>query len=341
MTRRGERLTRVALRLGLLLAGVSGAWTAYDAVTGDAAYAAEPTPTVTVIGTVDLLQGLLTDGLPATPTADPSGTAAPSTETGEATPDTPPPAASTQPTSPPPAPPQRTTGDAPPQRTARDIPPHRTAWHTPPHRTARDTAPYRRPAAAPARPGPTSHRATKSPPPTGGPSRARPAKPAATAPRPVTAKVVKPGLRPRKPVRGSAKPPAGPPDQAGAPAENAPPPGRAAPAATTPEHADRTPGADVAPSRPDAAVRQWSPLEADTPLGRLAHPLRSDADYLPPGPGPVPVPSSAGSSGAAHSDVAEGSAAAWTPPAVRGQRCRPDHPAGLSSRSPRPGTRPA
>ncbi|SCG68971.1 hypothetical protein [Micromonospora inositola] len=262
MRRRGERLTRIALRLGLLVAGVTGAWSVYDAVTGDTAYAADPPPAVTVTGPVDLLRDVRSHVLPPTDRPDPPGAAMPPTRNRGATP----PAASTRPAPPPLA-------------------------H--PHRTAPGAPPHRRPAAAPARRAPT-------------------------------------------PVPGT-----GPTDRADPPVDEAagPPPGRTAPAAPTPEHAGRPPNADVTKRRPDTAVRQWSPRETDGTHRRPAPPLRSDIDQLLLGS--VPDPSSAGSSGAPHCDAAVASAAAWTPPVVRRQRCHQARPDGLSSRSPRPGTRPA
>ncbi|MBM0230113.1 hypothetical protein, partial [Micromonospora sp. ATA51] len=67
-----------------MVAGVTGAWCASDAVAGDAAYAADPAPAGTVTGAVDdLLRDLLSPVL-ATPPADPSGAAVPSTGTGGA-----------------------------------------------------------------------------------------------------------------------------------------------------------------------------------------------------------------------------------------------------------------
>ncbi|MEU2637220.1 hypothetical protein ABZ591_21895, partial [Micromonospora fulviviridis] len=59
MTRRGGRLTRVALRLGLLLGGVAVAWGAHEIAAGAAAQAAERPPA----GPLTAAVGLLTDTL--------------------------------------------------------------------------------------------------------------------------------------------------------------------------------------------------------------------------------------------------------------------------------------
>ncbi|MEU1689806.1 hypothetical protein ABZ452_31340, partial [Micromonospora sp. NPDC005707] len=55
MTRRGGRLTRVALRLGLLLGGVAVAWGAHEAATDSAAHAADRPPATPLTAVVDLL----------------------------------------------------------------------------------------------------------------------------------------------------------------------------------------------------------------------------------------------------------------------------------------------
>ncbi|WP_406045263.1 hypothetical protein OG799_12770 [Micromonospora sp. NBC_00898] len=284
MTRRGERLTRLALRLGLLLAGVTGAWSAYDAVTGHAAYAADPAPAVTVTDPVTMLRDALSAVLPTTPTTGPT---APRTGTGGAQPDpAPPPTASTRPA--PRTSDHRTAPDAP-RRTTRDAPPRRVTRHAPPHR---------RPAARSARPGLPPDRATRAPSRSGEPSRIGPAEPGAGILDPVAAGVVAPvaaGLRPA-PSAGATKQPA-------------------------------------------ATARHGSPPRAGGTPHRTTHPLRSHADHLPVPP--VPSPSSASSAGAPHGDAADTPPAAWAPPAVRGQPSRPAGPAALSSRSPRPGTRPA
>ncbi|PWU54365.1 hypothetical protein DLE60_29880, partial [Micromonospora globispora] len=54
MSRRGGQLTRVTLRLGLLVGGMAAGWCAYSAVTSDAAYAADAPHAVTVNGTAHL-----------------------------------------------------------------------------------------------------------------------------------------------------------------------------------------------------------------------------------------------------------------------------------------------
>ncbi|WP_200210333.1 hypothetical protein [Micromonospora coerulea] len=404
MTRHGGRLTRLALRLGLLLAGVSGAWIAYDAVTGDAAYAADPAPAGTVTRTVDLLRAVPSPVLRTTPTdrSDRSAVAVPPTRTDGPTPDPPPPAASTRPA---PAPLTR------------------------PDHAARGTSPQRRPGAAPTRPAPRSGRATTSPSPTGEPIRVRPAEPAsarlhavsgqvvkqvATGLRPVTRPVssgplrpvaaglrpvttpvvdglgpvlnpvwrglgpvwrglgpvwrglgpvwrglgpvlrpLDPVLEPLDPVReilqpstGAPAPPPIPgpgllPTEVGTPPDSprGTPPGHATAAAPPLEVAGRTPSTAAATPQPAATVRHWSPHAGGGGHRHPGNPLRSNAGHLPLAL--VSAWSSAGSPGASHSVAANASAGGWTPRVVMGRPCRSARPDGLSSRSPRPGTRPA
>ncbi|MGW4297058.1 hypothetical protein ACWEH1_29040, partial [Micromonospora chersina] len=59
MTRRGARLTRVALRLGLLLGGVALAWCAHEVAAGAAAHAAERPPSGPLTAAADLLTDTL------------------------------------------------------------------------------------------------------------------------------------------------------------------------------------------------------------------------------------------------------------------------------------------
>ncbi|GAA4562940.1 hypothetical protein GCM10023176_05800 [Micromonospora coerulea] len=383
MTRHGGRLTRLALRLGLLLAGVSGTWIAYDAVTGDAAYAADPAPAGTVTRTVDLLRATSSPVLGTTPTdrSDRSAVAVPPTGTDGPTPDPPPPAASTRPA---PAPSTR------------------------PDHAPRGTSPQRRPGAAPTRPAPRSGRATTSPSPTGEPIRVRPAEPASAGLHAVTGQVVKqvatglrpvtrpvssgllrpvaaglrpvttpvvdglgpvlnpvwrglgpvllpldPVLEPLDPVREILQPstgapaprpipgPGGLPTEVGTPPDSptGPPPGHATAAAPPLEVAGRTPSTAAATPQPAATVRHWSPHAGGGGHRHPGNPLRSDAGHLPLAL--VSDWSSAGSPGASHSVAANASAGAWTPRVVMGRPCRSARPEGLSSRSPRPGTRPA
>ncbi|MGY0008191.1 hypothetical protein ACW0Q9_30305, partial [Micromonospora sp. I033] len=78
MSRRAGRLTRVALRLGLLLGGVAAAWGVHEVAAGAAAHAAERPPAAPLTATVDLITDVLGPVLgavtpPAEDAARPSG----------------------------------------------------------------------------------------------------------------------------------------------------------------------------------------------------------------------------------------------------------------------------
>lgn len=200
MVRRGGRLTRVTLRLVLLLGGVAVAWCAHEIATAGAAQAAgRPTP-------VDAAAHRSTDALNPPcghhrPALDPTR---PTRSTGEHLP------ASASRSRPTPHRPTHVTGTPPPRHRAA----HRPARHEPadhPPATAGRPAPPSpvgsplRPAPLPARLVPASHPATEVPPATGllRPGADAVPVPHTAASRPVTGPV---GAGPPDPVAGAPRP---------------------------------------------------------------------------------------------------------------------------------------
>ncbi|MEH1057566.1 hypothetical protein V6U89_20460 [Micromonospora sp. CPCC 206171] len=165
---------------------------------------------------------------------------------------------------------------------------------------------------------------------------------------------LEPVLRPLEPVLGALRPAeVAPPVErapgAGGTAEPAPgvtgtagrPPGATTtapptpPAAMPPTGEART-GAALAGPAPTRAVA-WSPAGAgDDPV---RHPVRPD--LIPHHGAPATDTGGVGSAGGVHPPAADASTVAWTPPATGLRLCRPDAPAPLPSRCPRPGSRPA
>ncbi len=360
MTRRSGQLTRVALRLGLLLGGVVAAWGAHEIATADAAYAADrPAP---VSATVDLVTGVLGPLLGSEPVTGP-GHPAPATDVH-------PPA---------PAPPSRSTPERPTQVTG-------APWsrHRPAHRPARHT-PTDRPSAPAGRPGPPTS-ANDPIRPTTRPAHAvpAPAGPATGTRRPVTelAGVLGPvagALRPvtdpiredlLAPVADALRPVTGPLGSIVALAWDALKPvrdpldpvlgplypGSEVPPAAPPAPADQL-GGPPSPSRPvvdpvpaavpghAASTPAWSNTASDGPApgrpGRPDHPrpLRSDLAHRPGTY--TPGTHNPDTAGAGHGELADAAAPGWAPPAEWGRRCHPTGGGLLPSRSPRPGTRPA
>ncbi|MEV0726291.1 hypothetical protein AB0I37_26355 [Micromonospora purpureochromogenes] len=180
----------------------------------------------------------------------------------------------------------------------------------------------------------------------------KPLKPALKPLKPVL-KRLKPVLKPLKLALGSlrpakAVPPAGREPGADGTARQAPTAagtvGRPSGAATT---APPTPSATVPPTGPprtDAALADtartraaWSAAGAGT--DPVSHPGRPDV--IPHRGAPATDTGGVGSAGGGHQPAADASTVTWTPPATGLRRCRPDGPAPLPSRCPRPGSRPA
>lgn len=334
MSRRGGQLTRVTLRLGLLFGGVVAGWCAYNAISGDAAYAADAPHVVTVDGTADRLPISLSPVIRPTATTESPEASTGSTSTsgdgGAAT--------STEPSQ------VRTLSQ--------------DGWGSHPDRATTPrtgkTTPGRpeRPAATPP---------ARTVPPGTAPTRSAGSAPVTPAPHPGATSGAGPVLNPERPAPGAASRPAEPPVPIPQPPVNTPaapavddaaeptvPDPAAAPIDSVPDASASTPapaaphlsfGLAIAPHHEHAAGA-WSARHTNAVATRpVFDPIRSDVD---PAPGiPTSSPGSVGTSSAGHSEAAETSAVNWTPPAVRGQRQRPAPAVDLPSRSPRPGTRPA
>ncbi|SCL29186.1 hypothetical protein GA0070624_3835 [Micromonospora rhizosphaerae] len=305
MSRRAGQLTRVALRLGLLLGGVVCAWSVYEAATGHIAYAHDAPPAISADGTVHWAAGhvwtphspVVRDIADRKKACDRS---APVTgRIGKA-------AGTKQPWA-------STSQRSGPQS------------HSRPRPKAAETSDRLDPDAAPAqRAAPPRWAAAKS-----GSQQAKPASPKT---KPVVAKVVapvsadaEPGTDPKKPRKGGKVDPR---------ADQAKSPHRQATRTSTRVGHSTTVGLTARPT----AARGWSVAGDDAGGPPVPHPVRPDVAPEAAAPG---VPSSVGSGGSVYGSAADTSAGAWTPPALRGHRCRPTRSAALSSRSPRPGTRPA
>lgn len=360
MSGRGEQLTRVALRLGLLIGGMAGAWSAYDAVTADVAHATDAPHTVTVDARAGSLPSPLsrlagstearTDPPQSAETPDPTSGAgdevaatppdAPSGEGTEATPTTDP---------------HRTTAPTPNRRTRCEAPDHRAGPSpTTTRRTTPGTTPARARGKAPATIGdrPITKPVFRSPSPAPGPA----PRPHPTAPRPHD-----PVPPPAEPAPGTPDrptgPPAPPPVDRGVddPAEDADPPTAptepAEPTAPSATAVGQTTGTQITVTHRDPATGHWSPavdrergghpdvvriVASTDPAPRPARPDIEPSPVTPTAPG-----NSAGTSHAAHGEAADAAAVGWAPLLARGEACRPARADALSSRSPRPGSRPA
>ena len=347
MSRRGGQLTRVTLRLGLLLGGMVAGWCAYNAITGDAAYAADAPHAVTGNSTANHQRISPSSERRLTgPTQRRKGAArVPSATAGGGT------ATSTDPS-------RVSTGSragwkAHPDRSTSPPPRHRGGTAAPDH-AARPTA------------GTPGRKGTEN---------AQGRVPAAGAGRPVAKP--HPGAAHGR-GRAGAGEEQGPGDEPGPNAE--PPVSRHIPptrngaknAAETP-----VPGPKARPIDANRVVRpaprlapavrvivglltvpqrhvkagEWSPPKAEpaTTRGPADPTTVAIVQGNVPGPGaepapdaPAPRPASVGVSNAGHCDTTDAPTAVWMPPAVPAQRYRPDRAGGgLPSRSPRPGTRPA
>lgn len=337
MSRRGGQLTRVTLRLGLLLGGIVAGWSAYSAVSADAAYAADAPHAVTVNGTADLPRISRTPDLRLTETTQSAETSVrfPSASGDGGT---------------------VTTADRSRVSTG-----SRAAWGSRPDRPTTSSPRHRTEKAAPDRP---DRPAARTPARTGSgtePTGSRvPATPTAHVGRPVAKPGTGPVPEPGRPGTGTTRP-----VDSHVPKPEAKDDAHALPG---PKEAAKTPSRDPGKSRAEptliartargltpavpvivgllavphrhAKAGDWSPPQAGgATTGRAPDPTRPDAE---PAPGaPAPHPGSVGTSQAGHGDAADASGAAWTPPVALAQPCRPDRAGDLPSRSPRPGTRPA
>ncbi|MFC4150111.1 hypothetical protein ACFO0M_27980 [Micromonospora mangrovi] len=381
MGRRSGRVARLALRAGLVLGGVLCAWSAYDTLTVDAAYAADAPPAGVVVDVPGLLRTTLSPVLGAvTATSPPS--------------DSPPPGAGVSPAGAGGTPATDTrsshaaasTGGARPSAGPPGRPSGRRAGAGADRRAA---DPLRRGAQAP-RPAGLGKPARSSTSPTGDglplvtgaaqvlspvtePIRARLVAPVAAIVAPVAAPLVgavrpvldpalaalspvrdplAPVLRPLDPVLAILQPvdPAPPPAEGPAgtppapqPAPPAgPPPTAAAPAAVPPTAARpvRTVGPD---ERSTPRVRNAGAGTATAAPGTAGRSAPRDAvPQQTPAPGPAAPPPGAGGTGSLHDGgPADATADTWSPGTGPGGPRRREPGAGLHSRSPRPGTRPA
>ncbi|MGC1215674.1 MAG: hypothetical protein WA890_31010 [Micromonospora sp.] len=337
MSRRGGQLTRVTLRLGLLVGGMVAGWCAYSAVCGDAAYAADAPPRVTANGTTDLPRISLSPDLRLTETqsAQTSVRFRPVTRDGGTV----------------------TTAD--PSRVSTGS---RAGWEPRPDGPA--TSPrHRTEKAAPARPDrPAARTPAKTGPGTEPTRSPTPATPTARVRRPVAKPDTGPVPSPVRPGTGTSRPvDSDVPSLEPQDDTHVPPASRGTEDATEPPSPDagQTPAGPtpiartargLAPAVPvivgllavphrHAKVGDWPPPQGEATAGRAPDPTPPDAE--PASETPAPRPGSVGTSQAGHADAADTSGAAWAPPVTLAQRCGPDRAGDLPSRSPRPGTRPA
>jgi hypothetical protein len=336
MGRLSRDVARLTLRSALLVAGVVCAWSAYDAITHDAAYAAEAPRPAVLDGLVGSVTSLLDTSLPAVPAL-----------LREAPPSRPEPILS--------GPPPRSTEAKPGATHPRPSAP--TAGGAAKARTAGGStvvrAPLRRPVAAPTRPGstdpvgvkPVTSALTDLVTPVLADLQTRLGVPIGAIVRPVTQPVIDtlaPVLGPvlqvlQPPV---ASPPA-PPEVPGDGAEGTPPPpGGATPPASppslTPSHRD----AVHRPARPEAIMTGGSrvaPVAEQTRARGAVPPPHDDLTPLEP----AGSTSSIRGSGGGHGATADASLRPWTPPVLQPQHSSRASGDRLVARWPQPGTRPA
>ncbi|MGR6319464.1 hypothetical protein Q2K19_28585 [Micromonospora soli] len=328
MSRRGERLARVALRLGLLLGGAVAVWGAHELATAGTAYAADRPPAIRA--TTDSFTHVRT-----TPDAEAASRARAGSgdggvaRTAGATATTP--AGSLRVTAPTTRWPSWSTGSEPARSATvpAGTPRAPRAVH---HHECRPTDGPAGPDRTPVRPAPKPGHAPK------------PADEPGPAPAPKPGHTPNPGHAPKPadPVPHD-RPPAADPPTPPAHGVEAPSPGQPGAAGPTglgrvlpAPHADHALGnSSTARSRSTAA--SWSRSLPGAPYG--PRPPASDVD--PTSPTPVPGTGGVGSASAGHGDSADAGNTAWAPPALAEHHCSRADGDVPPSRASRPGTRPA
>ncbi|MEV4656656.1 hypothetical protein [Micromonospora sp. NPDC049301] len=362
MTRRAGRVTRFALRLGLLVGGIVAVWGAHEIGTTAAAYAAEPPPAAPVEAAVDLLGGVLGPILgTSTPPPAREGTAdatAPGIPPSGAAPSRTPARAESRPANQVTPPPAHPVQVGTPEAAADGV--RRPA--TPP-RGGRVLAPVvdvLRPVTEPIRAGVITP-ASEVLRPVTDPVRAIVLAPLVDALNPATQPLapilspvwreLEPLLTPLAPLPGSQAPVTDRPDPPTGPTATAP-----APSASIGTVDDLVSDAGAGcctgsvgelarpasgPALPSTSAARHSPTELSSPLVRpdLPYPPRPDMDSTPAMP--APGNSGPGHSGTVHGDPSDAPTATWAPPTMAGSRCHPTDGDSLPSHSERPGTRPA